>query len=317
MKTNILPEWLTQNPYAELPECRGTWSCKDYIEKTLHDINKIMSEDANSVMISGYKGIMQQIEPHIKLVGFMALILSASLTKSIAFLGCINMVILFAALLSGIGLYVFGIRVWVPTLLFVGVSVLPGIISWITPGEPVYTIYTGLSWHIGSVAIPGEMTITKQGVQSALFVILRTAASLGLATLLMKTTRWSVLTRVLAKIGLSSTIISVLDMTYRYIYLFLLLLMEYLMGRKSRLVGVESQSAKISWIGGTITDFLRITREYSQEINHAMQSRGYYGEHYAEAKIKIQVIDICFLAAVTILCYYAYGGITNVRGFGL
>ena len=312
MNTKVLPEWLKQNSCIELPKFKNKWSYTDYLEKTLKKINSIMSEDADSITSSGYNGLLQQIEPHIKLVGIIILMISAALTKSIVFLICINIVILFVALQSKIHLKTFGIRVWIPTFLFSGIAVLPGVVNWITPGESLYTIYTGLSWTIGSFAVPSDLSITKQGVQSVLFVTLRTAASLGLASLIIKTTRWSLLTRVLAKMGLSATIVTVLDLTYRYIYLFLLLLMEYFMGRKSRLVGIESQSEKFSWIGGTISDFLRITRAYSQEINHAMLSRGYCGEYYAESNIKVRTIDFWFILAITILCYYACGGIIDV-----
>jgi cobalt/nickel transport system permease protein len=317
MMQSKLPQWLQQNDAVELPKYKRTWSFTDYLEKTLRNISEILSEDTESIIISNYNGMLQRVEAHVKLIGTMALIIAVALTKSIIFLMSLNILILGVALQSGIRLKAFGIRVWVPTLLFTGIAVLPGIMNWVTPGKAIYTIYTGVDWNSGWFSLPTDLTITKQGVQAALFVILRSAASLGLATLIMKTTRWALVLKVLAKLGLSTTIVTILDLTYRYIYLFLLLLMEYLMGRKSRLVGVETQSAKISWIGGTISDFLRIIKEYSQDINYAMQSRGYSGDHYPELNIEVQAIDICFFIVVTILCYYAYGGINDVQIFSI
>lgn len=303
MNTSTLPDWLQQNDRVVLPQAKHQGFSKDYLEKTLNHINKVLTEDACSLAISDYQGLLQRLETPIKLFGIVALIIAASLTKSIAFLVGLNVVILCTAIRSGINCKAFGIRVWLPTCLFAGIAVLPGIVNWITPGEPLYTFYTGrAALQLGYFTLPGDLTITKQGLQAASFVVFRAAASLGLATLFIKTTRWSLVTQALAKFGLPSEIVTVLDLTYRYIYLFLLLLAEHLLGRRSRLVGVESESAKIIWIGGTIAAFLRLTWGYSQEINYAMQSRGYCGEHYATAPIHMRPIDRCFLVVIAVLC---------------
>ena len=316
MAAQTLPEWLKQTQPIALPRCKKMWLHMDYLEKTLTDINGMMAEDAYSSTISKYHGVLQRIDPHVKLIGILALIISTSVAKNIAVLISMNIVIFLAALQSGIRCNAYLIRVWVPTFLFAGIAVLPGIINWITPGESLYTIYTGLHWQVGSFALPADLVITVQGVKSAVFVVLRAAASLGLATLLIKTTRWSLLTKALAKFGLPAGIVTVFDLTYRYIYMFLLILAEYLLGRRSRLVGRETQSTKISWIGGTIAGFLRMVWEYGQEVNHAMQSRGYYGEYHAEAHYKIGRIEIGFLVVVMAICYCAWGDV-YVRIFNL
>ncbi len=308
MKTATLPLWLQENNSAGLPKYKTHWFGKDYLEKTLQNINRVMAEDACSVRTSGYVGILQRIQAPVKLAGILALIMAAALTRSLIFLFLLNFIILGVALQSGIGCKAFGVRVWIPTFLFAGVAVLPGIVNWVTPGESLYILYTHLTWQFGPFTLPADLTITRQGVKAAAFVLLRAAASLGLATLIIKTTRWALLTKALAKFGLPAGIVTVLDLTYRYIYVFLLLLIEYLMGRRSRLVGLESEAAKLAWIGGTIAAFLRMTWTYSQDINYAMVSRGYSGEYYAEPGVKLQLLDICFLFTVMVLCFCAYGG---------
>jgi cobalt/nickel transport system permease protein len=302
MSSATLPEWLQQTKPVGLPEARNRGFGKDYLEKTLHHINRVLMEDASSVAISDVQGILQGIATPIKLIGILALIIAAALTQSIVVLVALNSIIFGTAIQSGIGCKAFGIRVWLPTALFAGISVLPGIINWITPGEALYTFYTGVSLQFGYFTLPADLAITKQGVQAASFVVLRAAASLGLATLFIKTTRWSLVTKALAKFGLPQEIVMVFDLTYRYIYLFLRLFTEYLLGRRSRLVGVESESAKISWIGGTIAAFLQLTWGYSQEINYAMQSRGYCGDYDSQAPVSLRSIDYLFLFVVAVLC---------------
>ncbi len=302
MKTSTLPDWLQRTEPVELPQTSNRGFGKDYLEKTLSHINRVLTEDVGSSTICDYQGMLQRLETPVKLLGIVALLIAASLTKSIVFLAGLNVIIFCTAIQSGIHCKAFGIRVWIPTCLFAGIAVLPGIINWITPGESLYTFYTGAALQLGYFTLPADLAITKQGLQAASFVVLRAGASLGLATLFIKTTRWSLVTQALAKFGLPSEIVTVLDLTYRYIYLFLLLLSEHLMGRRSRLVGVESESAKIAWIGGTIAVFLRLTWGYSQEINYAMQSRGYCGEHYSTVPMHLRSNDGIFLVVVAVLC---------------
>ena len=165
-----------------------------------------MSEDNRSVLKNQY-GLLQNLEPHVKVTGLLTVILLAALTQNLLFLMILNSIILFAALQSRIRLSDYFVRIWLPIFLFTGIAVLPGIINWVTPGEPLYTIYTNLTFSGHFFTLPTELTITRQGVKAALFVILRSAASLGIAMLLIKTTRWSVLTKVLAKYGLSNIIV--------------------------------------------------------------------------------------------------------------
>jgi cobalt/nickel transport system permease protein len=302
------PLWLKNSPPVNLPAVSSSWPFEDYLEKTLGDVQRILAEDAHSLSVHSYPGLMQSVEPHIKLLGIAALLLAAALTKNLAFLLGFSLLITVAAHYSGICLRVMGLRVWLPALIFAGISVLPGITNWVTPGTPIFILFSDANWQLGPFQLPAQLTITRQGLQAGLFVILRCGASLGCATLVIKTTRWSMLTKVLAKLGLSAAIIAVLDLSYRYMYLFLFLLMDYILGRKSRLVGRESQVAKIAWIGGTISDFYRITRQYSQDIHDAMQARGYCYEQFPETTIRWQAKDLVFLLLVGCLCYFALGG---------
>jgi len=309
MTQEKFPQWLQVKNELLLPEYKRTWLSNDYLEKMLNKINNALATDSDSFNTVCNRAILQQVEPHTKFIGLLVLILSAALTKNMLYLVGLNLVTFGFALQSGIRCSIFFLRVWLPTIMFVGITVLPGIINWVTPGEAMCIVYSGINCNIGStISLPTDLTITRQGVQAAFFVIFRSAASLGLVTLLIKTTRWSILTKILVKFGLPATIVAVLDLTYRYIFLFMILLLEYLMGRKSRLVGAESQSAKIAWIGETIASFFRLAREYSQEIDQAMQSRGYNGEYYPVSNIKLRLIDTCFGLVVILLCYYAAGG---------
>lgn len=304
MEGKALPVWLQRNSEVTLPKHTASWRA-DYLEKTLRRIEYMLADDTHTTQVTKRNCFFQRLEPHVKLAGAAALLLAAAFTQQLYFLAGINLLLLCTAVSAGVGLKVFAVRVWLPVLVFSGMAVLPGTLSWVTPGDRLFIVYTGLYANFGGFYFPSELGITKQGAGAALFVMLRSAASLGIATLLFKTTRWSMLTKTLAKFRLPSMLLAVLDLTYRYLYLFLLLLLEYIMGRKSRLAGKEVYRDKISWLAGTIADFLRLTREYSRDINQAMQSRGYTGEYYKEKSIKIRRQDVCFLGVIVILSFFA------------
>ncbi|VBB07677.1 abc/ecf transporter transmembrane component [Lucifera butyrica] len=307
MRPQVLPVWLEQTP-TKLPEPKKRLLSRDYLEKTLNEISSLIAEDSHSIAVLSNRQILHHLDPTVKLVGIVALLVTATATKSISFLLFLNSIVFIAALYAGIGGKVYLARIFIPVFLFTGMSVLPGILNWITPGQPLFVLYSGLHWQTGWFNLPVELTVTKQGLKGAFFVILRGAASLGLVTLHVRTTRWSLFTKSLAKLGLPAVAVTVFDLTYRYLYLFLFLFMDYLLGRKSRLAGRESQSAKLSWIGGTIAGFLRLTGEYSCELNQALASRGYRGEYPADLPLTFRIPEAGFTGLIILICFSAWGG---------
>lgn len=304
-----LPTWLSQSGTGPLPPARKRWGRADYLEKTLANIQRIMAEDMYQAGVAARRGLLQAIEPRVKVVGLFLLLLAVALTSSLPVLAAVQLLVFLAALFSGIGSRDYILRAWLPAAVFAGLVVLPATLSWITPGQPFFILYQGVDWRLGPFALPADLAITIQGLKTAAMVTLRAATSLGLVTLVVKTTRWPVLTKALQSLGLPGLFVMVLDLTYRYLFLFLLLVADYLLGRRSRLVGLETAGAKLTWIGGTLAGFLRLAGEYSREIVAAMQARGYDGENRLALDARIGVSDAFFLAVVLLLSFSLWGGI--------
>lgn len=303
-----LPIWLSTTEYDALPLKKIRRGRADYLEKTLADIQKIMAEDMYQTGTAGHKGFLQGLNPRIKLLGIGLVLAAAVMTRSFTAMLMLHAVLVLLSLASGISLKAYLLRTWLPATLFTGIAVLPGIISWITPGEPLLVIYQGVTWQVGTMVLPAELTITRQGLTAATLVLFRSAASLGLVVLLMKTTRWPVLTKTLGAIGLPWVFVMVLDLAYRYLFLFLLLCTDCLLGRRSRLVGVERIGAKLTWIGGALAGFLRLAGEYSKEITAAMQARGYNGENHQVLADGVGRNDFCFIVIIALMFTGVLGG---------
>lgn len=304
-----IPGWLGAAEYGELPAVRRRWWRRTgYLEKTLADIQQVMAEDMYQSAIAAEAGVLQRIEPRVKLAGTGILLLAVALSPSLAALAAVHLLLVGVAMLSGVKICKYMKRVWIPALVFAGLAALPGTLSWVTPGDTVAVLYQGTGWHIGSFFLPEQLSVTRQGLMAAAFVLFRAAASLGLVTLLVQTTRWPVLTKAIGGLGLPAVFVMVLDLTYRYLFLFLLLLSEYILGRKSRLVAVETSQGRLTWIGGALAGFFRMLWQYSQEITAAMQARGYTGANPQSLPTRLAVLDVCFLSVVVLVAISMWGG---------
>lgn len=312
-----LPTWLAIGEKSPLPAPKCRWRRADYLLKTLGDIQRIMAEDMLQTGVASRPGLLQTLEPRLKVVGTLLLLLAVALTASLPVLAAVQGLLLGAALASGIGPRPYFVRAWLPAFVFAGLVVLPAIFSWVTPGVPIFVVYSGSEWRLGPLVLPAELSVTRQGLAAAAMVLLRAAASLGLVVLLVKTTRWPVLTKAFQALGIPGVFVMVLELAYRYLFLFLLLLTEYLFGRRSRLVGGEPSLAKLEWVGGTLAGFLRLAGEYSQEIAAAMQARGFNGEGQPVHTECPKLREAWFVAVVLLICFSLVGG--NIFGhvFGL
>lgn len=263
------PSWLNSAGQEPLPKPKPKWTTRrtPFFDNMLADINHAISEDFSTAHFPVRSRGLQRLHVNTKIAAFVILLLIAASTREISWLIALHTGIGMAAFFSGITLREYVARTWLPAITFAGIAVFPSIFSGITPGEAWYILSIG-KWSI---------VVTRQGVTGAFFVFLRATVSLGLIMLLIKTTRWPIITAALREIGFPAVVVAILDLTYRYLFLFLLLLAEYVLGRKSRVVGKTLSHNNISWIGSSLAGFFRLTDQYSSDITLALVSRGYNG----------------------------------------
>ncbi len=153
-------------------------------------------------------------------------------------------------------------RVWLALPFFTGLIVVPAL--FITPGPVLF--------HL-----PLQLVITKTGVNTVLFLLLRVSTSVSLTLLLILTTPWNMVLSALSVLRLPDVLILILGMTYRYIYLLLHTANDMFLSRKSRMVGHLNTSENqrvLAAISGTL---LSKSLNLSSEVYLAMQSRGFRG----------------------------------------
>src|SRR5262249_20654601 len=138
----------------------------NFIERTISGIAHQLEHTFYAEALAKSDGLLQRIDPRVKVVGLFLLIIDVALSQRIAAISAILFIALILAAASRVPLRVLALQVWLGVLFFTGLAALPSI--FITPGE--------LFYRLPFVNLP----ITVQGLRSATFLLLRveTAATI-------------------------------------------------------------------------------------------------------------------------------------------
>ncbi|HVN53322.1 MAG TPA: cobalt ECF transporter T component CbiQ [Anaerolineaceae bacterium] len=255
----------------------------DLIEKTLANLSGSMEQSLFAERIAHRSGLLQRLDPRTKVVAVLCLLLSVALSHSLIVLAGIYLLVLLLAWVSAVPLGFFVRRVWLLLPFFTALIALPAI--FLTPGPPL-------------AGLPLGIVITRTGVQAALFLLLRVAASVSTAVLLVLTTPWNTILNALGVLRVPEELILILGMTYRYIYLFLHLAGDLFLARRSRLVARLDPRAGRELVAASAGVLLSKSLQMSGEVYLAMQSRGFRGTPRTMDRFRLAPLDWAFATAV-------------------
>ncbi len=217
-----------------------------FLERSIKGALTFFKEAIFSEEIARTPGFLQLLNPRPKILFFLSAIVLTCLVKSVWHLIILYLVSIVLAFLSRINILFFIRRVW----FFI----------------PIFTLF---------IAIPAVFT---QGILTAAIFVLRVAASVSFAVLLTITTRHNLLFKALRSLGIPNIFITTLDMTYRYIFLFVKIFEEMHVGLKSRLIKAFNGKRSREWISSRIGFLFRRSIKMSEDVYMAMVARGYTGE---------------------------------------
>lgn len=275
---------------------------RSVLEKTVHHISEALEATLFAENISQHPGLLQRLDPRVKVISLLLLVVTVALVQGLLFLGILYVVALILAVLSRIPLAFFLKRTLVFIPLFTGVIALPAIFDILTPGKPLIVFFDAerqISW--GPLALPQHLAITDTGITVATRLILRVSASLSFTVLLLLTTRWASLLKALRVLGVPRVFVVILGMTYRYIFLLLHTVNTMFMAKKSRTVGHLSSRDNRRWL--TTTMGLMVDKSYtlSENVYQAMLSRGYRGEVAIMDTFALRRADIVWVGVTVAL----------------
>jgi cobalt/nickel transport system permease protein len=232
------------------------------LEHTIGEITGTLERAFFAEEISTRKGLFQSLDARVKVISILALLISVSLSRSLLVIGLIYLLVFIFAWASAIPASVLVKRVWLALPFFTGMIILPAL--FITPGPALLHLPLGL-------------VITRTGVTTVLFLLLRVSTSVSLTLLLILTTPWSIVLSALSVLRVPDVFILILGMTYRYIYLLLHIANDMFLSRKSRVVGHMNTADNQKMLAAVSGTLLSKSLSMSSEVYLAMQSRGFRG----------------------------------------
>ncbi|HTY12649.1 MAG TPA: cobalt ECF transporter T component CbiQ [Candidatus Omnitrophota bacterium] len=209
------------------------------------------------------------MDPRLKLVIFLALIVLCVSVKSIPVLLCLYAVCLTMAYLSKIDIGYFIKRTWVFVPIFSLFIAVPAVFGVFSPGEAI----AGVKWF------GLDLTVTRQGLLGAGMFVLRVLASVSFAVLLSITTRHYEILKAIRAFRVPAIYVMTMGMCYRYIFLFIEIIERTYTAIKSRVgsrVHYKKGQRMVAW---NIAHLWMRSYEMNEQVYAAMLARGYRGMH--------------------------------------
>jgi cobalt/nickel transport system permease protein len=295
------PDWLLQGEVALCPcGCIGVRRKGNFVEKTIAGGAGVLRQAMFGDEIAARRGLLQRLDPRVKIVSLIAPLVVAALVHHIQVLVGMYAVTLVLAVVSGLELGFFIKRVWLFIPIFTGIVVLPAIFSFITHGHIVLTLW---HWHGNPVGI------TSQGLTGAGLIISRVATSISLVVLLTLTTPWVKLVAALRALLVPRMFILVIGMAYRYLFLLLNSVTDMFEARKSRAAGGDRDSRQgRRFVAATAGALFGKAHTLSEEVHQAMVARGYRGDAATLEGWRAGTLDVVWALGCVALAVAVLGG---------
>lgn len=301
-----LPAWFQTKVglvYEPIPWLENKKIRLHFLDRTLQAMAGLLEGFVFSEIFVHKPGMLQGLDPRMKLFGILSLIICTSLIHSIPWLYGLYGLTLILAVLSRIKALFFLKRIWLVLLFFVGVIALPATLNLFTPGEAVFTLYSLDKAHqIGPYSIPQDISLTRQGISAALLLVGRVATSLSFVLLLVLTTSWASLLKALRSLWVPQIYVQTLGMTLRYLMLLSQVVQEMCLAKKSRTLRVGKTGAEQRWVAGQMGTLFKWSMQLSVQVHQAMVARGYRGEVRILSSFQIRKRDYLWAASCAGLC---------------
>jgi cobalt/nickel transport system permease protein len=294
------PDWLLREEVGLCPcGCVGRRSRRGFVEKTITGGADVVRQALFSEDIASRRGLLQAIEPRVKLLTMLALLIAAAFVRHAPVLLSLYLVTLVLAVCSQLRLSFFVRRVWLFVPLFTGLVVAPATLNLVTHGQIVVPLGTWFGHPVG---------LTRQGLEAAALIVSRVALSISLVVLLTLTTPWNRLLASLRTLWVPRVFVQVLGMTYRYLFHLVNGVGEMYTARTARTVRRNPDVVKgRAFVAATAGALFGRTHALSEEVHLAMVARGFTGSTRLLRPLRPRAGDAIWAAACLALIVAALG----------
>jgi cobalt/nickel transport system permease protein len=261
---------------------------KSLARKTADSLNRAIVEVLENEELASQPGLLQRLDPRVKLLTILVMAVTASLVHSPWLLALLVVAGLSLATASRVSPVSFARKVWSSAGLLAVLLALPSATAYITPGQVVVPL--------------GAASLTEPGLIGATTLVLRVVAATGFCLLVVWTMRWTELLHALSALRLPGVIVATLALAHKQIITLLRTVEQTHLARESRLVSPGGAREDRAWVTERMAFVVRKSLKTADDVYDAMLSRGYSGPVRTLARLRTSRRDWIWLILCSLGC---------------
>jgi cobalt/nickel transport system permease protein len=263
-----------------------------FIDASIRQIARVVKTSYVQWETAEKNGLFQRIDPRVKLVFLLYFIVIVSLLKTVQVQLALAAFVLLLALFSRLDVVRLYARVIVFTFFFGFLVALPSALNIVTPGATLLPVMSFEHAHgFWIYTVPREIVFTREGALGVAMLTLRVANSLALSLLVIHTTPFFELVRSLKVLRVPDTLLMIIVLSYKYIFIFSRTVEDIYLAMKARLVGRTSSARVRGLVAGRIFFIFNRSRMRYEETCRAMTARAFSGEVAVTALRRLSATD--------------------------
>jgi len=275
-------------PQAPSGTRHGGGGGRSLARKTADSIARAVTEVLQNEELAARPGLLQRLDPRIKLLTLVLFAVTASLVHSVWVLIVLIGVTIVLAAASRVGVGSFERKVWLSAGLLALLVAAPSALRIFTPGPVIVSL--------------GPFSLTEPGLMGAATLVTRVVASAGFALLVVWTMRWSDLLKALSAMRLPDVVVATLAMTQKQILTLLRTVEQIHLARESRTLTRGSARGDRAWVTERMAFVVRKSMKTADDVYDAMLSRGFTGAMPSLVRLRMGPRDWAWSAASILLC---------------
>lgn len=292
-----LPSFLLQKPAHEPLKKSREVVRTPFLEKGIHHLAGIIRDGYAQWEGSRRDGLLQRLDPRIKLFFLILFLVVVSLKREPAPQAGIALLLLFLAALSRLDIVPLYRRILLLGLIFGVLVPLPSLLNPVSGGEIIVPLMRlPREYHLWGFHLPSVIGITGKGLDGIIILALRVTNSVTISFLVLHTTTFPDLIKALRVFRVPDMLITVITLSYKYFFAFSRTVMDMHLAKKSRLVKRLDVDQSRQWAAGRMASLFDRTQSRCEDIFKAMLSRGF--QNHATAYSLRQLAPIDWAAAV-------------------
>ncbi len=271
-----IPSFLTNKQAVRAQKNKRGSLRTSFIDKTVRELAGVIKVSYLQWELASREGLFQKLDPRIKIVFLLAFVFIISLKKEIVPELFIGFFVLLLVIMSHLNIFSFYKKVSVFGFLFGFLVALPATFNIITRGEIILPVVRLSEPHqFWIYSIPREIGITREGLHGVLLLTSRVLNSVAVSLLVISTTSFPHIIKALKVFRIPDAFLMIITLSYKYIYIFAMVVEEMHLAKKSKLIRPPSNAEARKWIAGRMAFIFRKTQLRCEEVYRAMTARGF------------------------------------------